>query len=164
MLITDYTTYQDVRAALGVTVDELPDSMLGLELYSTGLQIELEDVSPSLEQTYNDIADMDEGDRSPNEQKVYLSARQFASYAVAVQLLPALPLIAVKTVTDGKAGVSRDSAAPFKVVIAECRAKYAQTRASLEAKLLALVGSPATDAVVPPYMSVVSPSTDPVTG
>ena len=38
--ITEYTTYDDVRAALGVSVDDLEDSTLALDLYADMLDVE----------------------------------------------------------------------------------------------------------------------------
>ena len=51
-MITDYTTFNDVRAALGVDDKDLPDSVLALDIYSAGLTQDLEDVDVNLPDTY----------------------------------------------------------------------------------------------------------------
>jgi len=164
MLITDYTSYAEVRAALGLNIEELPDSMLALELYSTGLQFDLEDVAATLPSEYVVIAAIALLDRSAAQQKLYLTARQFATYASASQFFPSLPLLAAKTISDGKAAVTRDAAAPFKQTIEACRAKFQETRQRLEAAYATLHATTAADAVQLPLLFVVAPSTNPVTG
>lgn len=53
MLITDYTTYDDVRAVLGVSTDELEDTTLALETYASALLLDLEDVDVALPAAYS---------------------------------------------------------------------------------------------------------------
>ena len=49
MELTAFTTYDDIRAMIGVTNKELPDTDLALESYLYGLENELEAVGANLE-------------------------------------------------------------------------------------------------------------------
>ena len=48
MPLTDYTSYDEVRAALGVSAEELEDETLQLDFYSISLTAELEDIADTL--------------------------------------------------------------------------------------------------------------------
>ena len=50
--ITEFTSYADVRAALGVSEDDLEDETLELDLYADMLEVEFEDVSATFLTTY----------------------------------------------------------------------------------------------------------------
>jgi len=54
-MITDYTTYDDIRAALGVESEEISDATLGLTLYSSYLDGELEDIDFTLPTVYQTL-------------------------------------------------------------------------------------------------------------
>lgn len=162
MAITTYTSYAEVRAALGVSSDELPDAQLGYDMYDTGLLFELESIDAGLPAAYAVVAAKLVGARTAAEQRFYLTTRQFAVYATAVQLIPALPLIAAKTITDGKASITRDAAAPFKLTIEECRRKFSALSQALTDAYKGYGGSAAVAASPLPYMLAGAPSTDPV--
>ncbi len=51
-MLTDYTTYNDLRAALGVSSTDLPDEVLSLNLYELILKQEFEAIDLTLESTY----------------------------------------------------------------------------------------------------------------
>jgi hypothetical protein len=106
-MLTDYTTYDNIRATLGVSETEIEDSDLGLEVWSSVLATALDEFSAVLVTTYESIAEKAEIDRSANEQKVYISTRLFATYAVANELLASLPMFSFKRLTDGKAETER---------------------------------------------------------
>lgn len=163
-LLTAYTSYAEVRGALGVTDKELKDDVLSLEFYALGLEYELAKVSASLAASYATIAAMDEASRSVNQQRLYRAVRLFAPYALIVNSLASgLPLLAVKSVTDGKAGFVRDSNSPYKQVIAEAAARYALYRDEVANAVSVLDGG--TTLTGPrKHMDVISPSGDPVTG
>lgn len=129
MSILDYTTYRDVRAILGVDDDELEDETLALEVYSNHLDEELYDVSRELITLYEQL-DI-KGDRTAQEERVYKLVRSFSAYAVARQVGNALPMLAPKSISDGKASMSRFSSDPYKKVLENIREQYDLTRGRL---------------------------------
>lgn len=51
-MLIDYTTYDQIRAALGVDDEDLPDSVVSLPLYESILTQEFEDIDLDIETTY----------------------------------------------------------------------------------------------------------------
>lgn len=161
MLVTDYTSYAEIRASLGVSVDEIDDATLGLALYADTLQVELEDVALTLPAVYDVTKALPTP--SDDEKRFLQAARLFATYAVARQLTTSLPLFGPEEITDGKAAVKR-FADPFKKVTEAVGQEYARFRNRL-GQAFAVVNSTTVNAETQKsYFSVVSPSTDPVTG
>ncbi len=102
-------SYDDVRALLGVPDDELYDETLALTLYKDHLTLVLskEGTYPSggSSQTLQEIFD-----GLTNSDKMYSAIRRYSTYAVADCVAGALPMIGVKTKTDGKSNITRHSA------------------------------------------------------
>ena len=159
-MLTTYTTYNDVRAALGVSPDDLDDATLALSLYDDNLTQELEDVALTLPETFATTKAI----AAPTalETRFLTACRLFSTFAVAKMLTAALPLFAAKEVTDGKAAVGRFDS-PYKDVIKSVNEQYATQRARLVTALSA-VGTTSETATARVYMAVASPSSDPVTG
>ncbi len=159
-MITDYTTYDDIRAALGVSTDDLEDTTLALTLYSDYLQGELEDVALTLPATYASIKLLP----SPTEvqERFLRTCSLFAVFAVSKQLTAALPLFAAKQVGDGKAVVQRFDN-PYLETIKAVNEQYGKTKNRL-VSALALVGASSASSSPAVYLGVVSPNIDPVTG
>lgn len=159
-MLTDYTTYNDVRAALGVSEEDIPDAVLSLNLYGDMLTQEFEEISLTIESDYLTTIALP----IPTDTEVrFISACSlFATYSVARQLTAAMPLFAAKQVTDGKAQVSRFDN-PYKDVIAQVTAQYEKARSRLVAAYDLIVS--VTTVVTPKvYFAVIPPSVDPVTG
>lgn len=135
MVITDYTTYADIRAALGVSEDDIEDATLALSLYADYLQGELEDIDLTLTSVYATV----KAEAAPSDaQKRFLATcRLFSTFAVAKQLTASLPLFAAKNVSDGKATVGRFDN-PYKDVIASVNSQYDKMKSRLVAALFAL--------------------------
>lgn len=163
MDITDYTTYEDVRATLGVNDMELEDNTLALEVYSLGLQENLNEISPDLESTYRDIKTSDEENRSPEETRVYRLTRLYATLSVARLLSPALPMFSPKSLSDGKATMSRFSGEPYEKVLKRIAEQHDLYRGRLEAALEDLTSS-ITSPIEFTALRTVGIAYDPVTG
>lgn len=159
MILTDYTTYNEVRAALGVSADDLEDVTLALALYANLLQADLEDVNIDLPATYATVKALTTP--SAAQTRFLQAANVFATYAVAKRLTSSLPLFAAKQVTDSKAGVTRFDN-PYKDVIAEVGKSYEQARNRLS-QALGAIGSSGTTSTARVFLSVVSPGYDPIT-
>ena len=163
MSIETYTSYDEIRALLGVTPEELDDVTLGLPVYGFALQQQLEAINVDLPTEFSSVAAIDEASRTANQQRFYAYVKLFAPYCVAVQLDSGIGMFAPKTITDGKASVSRDSGATFKVTIEKCREWCENYRDALTTAYAALVSVSVTK-VSRPFMVVSTPTPDPVTG
>lgn len=122
--ILDYTTYDDIRAALGVSAEEVEDTTLHLDVYAYQLGMHFEEVSDSFKSLYDSILAIN----TPTaDQKRFLAVAQlYSTFSVAYDILAALPMFAPKRVTDGKAETERVDA-------------YADTRAGVQATLAAVL-------------------------
>ena len=74
MLLSDFCSYAEVRAALGVEEDELEDATLALPVYSNNLELELLDLSLTLVEQYKGLS---------LQQNMLLTARPAESKAPA---------------------------------------------------------------------------------
>lgn len=160
-MLTTYTTYDDIRAVLGVTTDELSDATLALQLYDDGLKADFEDVSLNLLTTFATVSAATPPLTA--EQGRFLERmRLFATFSVAQQLLTSLPLFSPKTIGDGKAVMERH-ADPLRETVKRVTSGYERWRGKLE-QALAAVGTATTATTPRVYFSVVSPVSDPITG
>lgn len=157
--ITVYTTYNDIRAALGVSDEELEDATLGLNLYADSLQSELEDVDSTLPSTFATVSALPS--QTDAQSRFLRETRLFATYCVARQLTTSLPLFAAKSVTDGKAATQRFDG--FDKTIASIEAQYNNARAKLASALVS-IGTTISAASTVTFLGVSTPSTDRVTG
>jgi len=164
MTLIDYTSYDDVRAALGVSQDEIKDTTLSLDLYAFNLASELEGISLTLIPAFTTVKAIPVDDRSAVQTRFFQATKLFASYAVAKQLCTSLPMFAPKDQTDGKASLGRFSADPYKATIARIVADYETNKARLELALEGLTPEVGRVVTSRPYFSVVSPLVDPVLG
>lgn len=141
--LTDYTSKNEVRAALGVSTKELKDAQLDLPMYVSGLLVNLNAINSGLNALYVSLKD------APNpsdSQKTFIDAvKLYSAYAVASQVSPSLALLAVKSITDGKAAIDRFSGSdPTKAVKVNIQEKLAEYRQYLLDTYLALVPGAAT--------------------
>ena len=161
--LTDYTSYAEVRAVLGVSEEELSDATLSLSLYAESAQIEMEEISSTLPADFAVVSAITEAERTSIESKFFAAVGLFTAYAVAAQLGSSLPLFAPKSLTDGKAGFSRDANAPFKETLKGVKTSYERFRSLLASRYETYKGASIAPTVLQ-FLSVISPSTDPVVG
>jgi len=159
-MLTDYTTYNDIRAALGVSSTDLPDSALSLNLYELMLSQEFEAIDLTLESTYVTTEALPAP--TPAEMRFLSACDLFATYAVAKHLTASLPMFSFRQLTDGKAqGTRFDN--PYKDAIAYVMSQYDTAKSRL-IDAFAAIGVVTTTTVTKSYFAVVSPATDPVVG
>lgn len=161
MALTDYTSYAQIRALLGVEDDELADETIGLEVYSTGLLEDLLDVGLTLEADYATVNAIE--NRSTAQQRLWRTVRSFASFSVAKRVGASLSMFGPKDVTDGKAGVSRFSDAPYKATMKNIEVEYGVAKQRLTEAYNAY-GSASKTLAPRTYFAASKPSFDPVTG
>lgn len=159
-MLDSYTSYESIRAVLGLNTRELPDTLLAVEIYDLMLEASFAEISVSLTTDY-DTADI----LGTAESLAFVRAmRIFSTHAVALQCAKALPLFSMKAVTDGKAGMYRDGNSPYKPTMAEIENSYKQTRRALQEAYAIYLGSPLAEQVPVTLAGVSSLATDPVTG
>lgn len=164
MDITEYTTYNDIRAALGVSEDEIEDATLSLDLYSMNLSSELDDVSSSITTTFEGLRDVAAESLSDEQIKFDRFVRLFSTYAVAKQLTTSLPLFSPKDYADGKASFGRYAQNPYKDVIKSVEEAYSKFRLKLAEASASVTSSQAPVVATRPYFSGATPGYDPVLG
>ncbi len=152
------SSYDDVRAVLGLPIDELSDATLALEVYKDCLGLALEGTAGiyptgEAEETLDEIFD-----RLATTDSMYSSIRLFALYTVADCVANALPMIGVKTKSDGKSTVIRHSAESV-YLSTQARIKKLLNRSRIS--INDLFGNTTTSF---DSLTVVVPATDPVTG
>ncbi len=166
MDITDYTSYKAVRTTVGLSSDELPDALLGEEIYQNVLElalndVELPDTTPGpgpLDVTFITIRDTEESNRTEVEQKLYNLTRLFSTYSVALEVVVSLSMRAPKTVSDSKASLIRFSPeSTYQLVIDEIKGRVADLKSKIENINETTVSTFA-------LLKVVNPAVDPVTG
>lgn len=163
MLVTDYTTCAEIRAALGVSDDELEDVTIQLPMYSNMLEMELEEVAVTLPATYTTVSALTV--KTDDQARFLNAAHLFATYAVAKQLTVSLPLFSPEQLTDGKAAFKRSSQGnPYALVIEAVTKDFSRFKKRLEQLFAVVNSSTASNTVMRNLMSVSSPSYDPVTG
>lgn len=163
MALTDYTSYAEVRAVLGVSDDEIDDATLGLGVYSLNLLAEFEDIAEALPEDYATVVAIDAPNRTELQRKFCNAVQLFAPYAIGKQLASSLPLFSPKAITDGKSGFTRFSESPFKATISKCLEQYSANRQRLIDAYAGFKNTAATFSARP-YLAISSPATDPVTG
>ena len=159
--VTDYTTYNDVRAALGLDETELEDATLALTTYASVLQRTLrgtvDSSNKSLYTYYDEISAI--ADPTDEQDTLLGLIKEFSTYTVAVACLPGLSLMAKKTESDGKATITRFSAeATFKDVANNVTQKWVD----IKNEILTSLGVVITYNAITPLLRV-EPDTDLVT-
>lgn len=162
-MLTFYTTYDDIRSALGVTSDELEDVTLDLERWENDLLFALEDVNASVPTSYAEVVAVAAASRTPAQAKFYRATRLFATLAVANALTASLPLFGPKDISDGKATVSRFADSPYRAVVSKVKEQYEIAQNRLK-QAWAELNATASATVSRSYLGVSNPGYDPVTG
>lgn len=164
MALTQYCSASEVRATVGANELELPDPVLALPIYEIGLLRELSKVSESLPATFSAINEKPEASRTDAEKALFAATRLFSNFVVSRQVGVSLAARLPKSVSDGKAAVSRFSGEPYKDTLARIDQYYASARSALIATLDEF-GTPSSATVAPTLAFVaVQRGYDPVTG
>jgi hypothetical protein len=167
LVVTDYTSFDEVRAALGVSDEEVGDATLGLPMYGNHLEGEMQALADDLAltediaETVSTISAIAPASRTKPQKRVLSNVALFATYAVARHLGTSLAMMAPKAITDGKAGFTRFSDGPYKSVLLQVEKQYENTRNALAGALSTLNSTVASDIPLV-FFGVASPATDPV--
>jgi hypothetical protein len=161
MDLRDYTTFDDVRAALGVTAKEIGDEVIGLPLYEDNLINEMDSLDANFLEDYDAV--LLSNTEVKAELKMLRAGRLFCTYAVANQCLASLPLFSPREISDGKASFSRYNDNPYATTIKEVRSRYAQYKTALLDAYMAVKAS-SSKTTAPVYMVISTPTANPITG
>lgn len=160
-MLTDYTTFADIRAALGVSEEELDDATLELDLHLTLLEDGVDQLSPTLLADWAALPSPDT--QSADQLKFAALFKLYCTYAVAFNLLNSAELFGFLKVADGRASTERVPEA-YKSLRLGVTGMYQRVKARMLAAYLVLV--PAAVVATPVITSLVSSvgiAADPVT-
>lgn len=167
-MLTDYTSYDTVRALLGVGRFEVTDTTLGLAIYENQFLLDLEGLDGGVGAARTEYARIaaisPPSTRTSTEARYFMLVGMFAGYAVAKELLTTAPMFAPKTISDGKADKTRFDD-PFLAQREGVLSGYADLRSRIATMLLTLVPAAAVTAVPGRvFISSTGTAPDPVTG
>ena len=158
-MLSNYTSYDSVRAVLGISSRIFPDTVMSTEIYDLALRFELTAISADLDAEYLDLID-DSVSLVPAAQNFYNAVRLFSAHAVAFKALTALPELSPTFISDSKASLKKDLMAVSKQVTYDFQ-KY---RSALAVAYATYTGAVAPSTFQPSLMVVSSPDFDPITG
>lgn len=162
MTLTDFTTYDEIRAVLGVSDEEIENATLALPMYANELELVLSDIDETAITEYETIAAIAEGSRTTVQQRYYNVVRLFSSFVIAKTLLSSLPMFGFKSVGDGKADTERFD--KWEDVKAGVETGYTNMLARLKSLLQQLdPGFAPVAPVVRNFITSVGITSDPVT-
>jgi len=161
-MLIDYTSFDEVRAVLGVSPEELEDETLVQPIYEYFLINDLEDIGSTLIDEYKTVKAIGFSSRTAAQRRLHDLTRLFAAVAVARQLLSSLPYFGEKRVQDGRAEKERiqDS---FKNTKEGVEGQFGALRLRLSAAYVAIAGGTALSRTTVTMMSSTGLATDPVT-
>lgn len=161
-LVSDFTTYQDIRVALGVSTEEIEDSEIEIDSIRTELAEAYERLDAGMLGAVQGLPE-DEETRTAAQLRFGRRARMFATYVVANYLLNSVEMFSFLKVADGRASAERAQKA-FETLRLNIQAMLARVSASLLEAYAVLVP---TAAVVTPtplaFAGAVGVAVDPVT-
>lgn len=161
-MLTEYTTYDDIRAALGVSTEEIDDATLGLESFLTLLEEDLLAVNSAVPTAWAALPS--DPDTDTAEQKRFRRlVKLYSTYAVAYRLLDSAEMFGFLKVADGRASAER-AAKAFENLRVNVSVMLGKVKVLLLDALLGVSPSAVIPAsVVSSYVSGVPGGTDPVT-
>lgn len=160
-MLTDYTSYAEIRAVLGLSTKDVDDSVLALAIYERNLTLEFAEIAADLKSQYSSIALIPENSRTANQQTFYEVTQVYSAYSVSRQLLTSLPYFALQRVTDGRAEGEREHDA-FKDVKDSINATFSILATRLKS-YYSLIGTPLITRQTVIHSRAVGISYDPVT-
>ena len=162
MAFTDYTTPDEVRAVLGISVKEVSDDKVASAVTLTTVLEALYRLAPTLQADFK--ISYAASPRSSAQARFVLLVETFCAYTVAIAMIPGLPLNAPQSISDGKTALSR-VANPFEALLPHLNASLAYFKTNL------MTAYSAVNSAIPVQVHKartmvlgVATSADPVTG
>lgn len=158
-VLTAFTTYDSVRAVIGVSDEELEDATLAEVIYYVQLSEKLLSLSSTMETDFLTLP----GSPSAAQIRFGNLVKTYSAYFIASLLLGALPMFAPKAVKDSQEGFTRIDD-PYKNIGIDVNFALGQLQTLLEAAYAVVLGVGAKT-VTPRVMQVSTGlAVDPVTG
>jgi hypothetical protein len=107
MPLLRYTSYDEIRAVLGVSATELTDEALNQPMYDTHALIALDDVVVGIPTVFDTFSELSV--KTEAQTRFIGLVCLYVPYAIAKQLLTSLPMFGIQQLTDGRAGFQRNS-------------------------------------------------------
>lgn len=161
MAFSDYTSPDSVRAALGVSAREAPDTVITDNIYLIELLEEMDSFGITFRADY--LAARDAEPRSAAQNRLVLLAQAFGAYTIALKLIPILGALVPGRTADGKSEMERINN-PYENMRAPIEANRNVYRTRLRAAYAGLTGTAVNAPGLSPRISVVGLGTDPITG
>jgi hypothetical protein len=163
MQTTDYIdSAQEVRSALGASPKELKDEQILGPTLLTELLERLAGVSSDLDDVYQAIKVLDP--QTKDQARFVRLVKAFATYTLARLLVPVMPMLAPKRITDGKAEKERVDN-PYELLIPDLDMQLGYVRKQLLDAYQKTTGNQATSVTSARVLADnVGLGTDPITG
>lgn len=152
----ELTSADEVRALFGLSEAEIPDEMLGQQVFQTEIGLRLNQIAVQAASNWETLKESTE----PNDIKLVHLCKTWTAYAFADKVCDILPLVAARTLTDSKASFQRFDG-DLDRVIANLRRRFAVIEEDLR-KALDEAYQPQMS--LPTLMGTGKPKYDPVTG
>lgn len=165
MALTNYTSYNMIRAVLGVAETEVEDVDLALALYLNELEFKLNELNDAIITQYDIIRVITENSRTVPQRRFYNLVQTYSAYWIAKVILGgSIEMFAPKVITDAKATQQRVDD-PFEALRQAVEASLLTWETRLSAALDGLVpGETITAPVTRRLIGTVTLGVDPVTG
>lgn len=160
MPFADYTSPQEVRSLLGASAKEVTDGVVTTNTYLTMMLEKLDEIDPTTSAVY--LAARDAEPPTKAQARFVLLVQTFCAYVVAIGLVPAIPNLIAKRITDGKSEVERNN--PYASLMPELLANLSWIRQRVVLALAELNGQPAPTAVTRRLAGGIPLGLDPVAG
>lgn len=160
MPFADYTSPQEVRSLLGASPKEVVDEVVTTNTYLTMVLEKLDEIDPTLATTF--LAARDAEPPTKAQARFVLLVQTFCAYVVAIGLVPAIPNLIAKRITDGKSEVERNN--PYASLMPELLANLSWIRNRVVLALAELNGQPAPATTVRRLAGGIPLGLDPVAG
>ena len=162
MALTDYTDYDSIRAALGVSAKDLSDTALAVDYYLHELEQSLLELNADILTDYSTAT----GESTTASANFVRAVRLYSANFVAGLCSGVSANLIAKSITNGRGGFSRQTE---KVQLKAIQALLDKVRASqVRLRSAYAVYSPSsgvsTVTVPPTFLAVSELDTDPVTG
>ena len=161
-MLTEFTSYEEIRAVLGVSPEELEDVTLSMPLYEQLLKLEIESVGVGIVAAFQTVSVLSPPARTAPQQLLYDVARLYSAYAIANHLLTSLPYFGELRIQDERAQKERVSD-PYEKTKIGVQAWLANLRLRLSAAFVAVVGGTAVSRTVRTLTVATGIALDPVT-
>lgn len=154
----------DIRALLGVSVDELEDETICLLVYERNLEESLIDIDEDIIDDYQAVVATATASRTKEQRRFFNAFQTYATYHVADDLTGALPQFSPKVIGDSKAQMQRHANDPYLLTTEAVKRGLALASARLKSAYAVLNGGSAAERTTVPVIVASTPSADPVTG